>query len=191
MEKAENHEVVSVYRLDPEDQEALMLEQKECVLNWCTRDEWPMGVIHSYIYRKGSVWITAGAHRHRVSALRRNPKTSVVITSKGTSLEAGKSITIKGRSVIHESPELKAWFYPELAGALRSTPEEVAAFEAMLDSPLRIVIEVIPEKWITYDGAKMREHAQGTLDPARLSKPLESDSVRLQKEKQRRNLSHD
>ncbi|MFZ8973900.1 MAG: hypothetical protein ACO2ZD_07385, partial [Pseudomonadales bacterium] len=100
MEKAENHEAVSVYRLDPEDQEALLLEQKECVLNWCTQDEWPMGVIHSYIYRKGSIWITAGAHRHRVSALRRNPKSSVVITSKGTSLQAGKSITIKGRAVI-------------------------------------------------------------------------------------------
>ena len=51
MEKAENHEVVSVYRLAPADQEALLLEQQECVLNWCPRDEWPMGVIHSYIYR--------------------------------------------------------------------------------------------------------------------------------------------
>ncbi|MFZ8974460.1 MAG: hypothetical protein ACO2ZD_10235, partial [Pseudomonadales bacterium] len=90
---------------------------------------------------------------------------------------------------IHESPEIKAWFYPELANALRSTPEEVAAFESMLDSPLRIIIEVTPEKWITYDGAKMRDHAQGTLDPARLSKPLESDAVRLQRERQRRNLN--
>ena len=191
MNKAENHEVVSIYTLDDDVREAMLLEQKECVLNWCTQDEWPMGVIHSYIWRKGSIWITAAAHRHRVSALRRNPKSSVVITSKGTSLDAGKSITIKGRAKIHDDKELKAWFYPELASALRSTPEEVKAFEDMLDSPLRIVIEVVPEKWITYDGAKMRAHTLGTIDESQLAKPLEADTVRLAAEKERRGLSHD
>ena len=191
MNKAENHEVVSIYTLDDDVREAMLLEQKECVLNWCTKDEWPMGVIHSYIWRKGSIWITAAAHRHRVSALRRNPKSSVVITSKGTSLDAGKSITIKGRAKIHDDRDLKAWFYPELASALRSTPEEVKAFEDMLDSPLRIVIEVVPEKWITYDGAKMRAHTLGTIDESQLAKPLEADTVRLAAEKERRGLSHD
>jgi len=191
MNKAENHEVVSIYTLDDDVREAMLLEQKECVLNWCTQDEWPMGVIHSYIWRKGSIWITAAAHRHRVSALRRNPKSSVVITSKGTSLDAGKSITIKGRAKIHDDKDLKAWFYPELASALRSTPEEVKAFEDMLDSPLRIVIEVVPEKWITYDGAKMRAHTLGTIDESQLAKPLEADTVRLAAEKERRGLSHD
>ena len=191
MNKAENHEVVSIYTLDDDVREAMLLEQKECVLNWCTQDEWPMGVIHSYIWRKGSIWITAAAHRHRVSALRRNPKSSVVITTKGTSLDAGKSITIKGRAKIHDDKDLKAWFYPELASALRSTPEEVKAFEDMLDSPLRIVIEVVPEKWITYDGAKMRAHTLGTIDESQLAKPLEADTVRLAAEKERRGLSHD
>ena len=191
MNKAENHEVVSIYTLDDDVREAMLLEQKECVLNWCTQDEWPMGVIHSYIWRKGSIWITAAAHRHRVSALRRNPKSSVVITSKGTSLDAGKSITIKGRAKIHDDRDLKAWFYPELASALRSTPEEVKAFEDMLDSPLRIVIEVVPEKWITYDGAKMRAHTLGTIDESKLAKPLEADTVRLAAEKERRGLIHD
>ena len=191
MNKAENHEVVSIYTLDDDVREAMLLEQKECVLNWCTQDEWPMGVIHSYIWRKGSIWITAAAHRHRVSALRRNPKSSVVITSKGTSLDAGKSITIKGRAKIHDDKDLKAWFYPELASALRSTPEEVKAFEDMLDSPLRIVIEVVPEKWITYDGAKMRAHTLVTIDESKLAKPLEADTVRLAAEKERRGLSHD
>jgi len=189
--KAENHEVVSIYSLDDELREAILLEQKECVLNWCTQDEWPMGVIHSYIWRRGSIWITAAAHRHRVSALRRNPKTSVIITSKGTSFDAGKSITVKGRAKIHEDRDLKMWFYPELAGALRSTPDEVKAFEEMLDSPLRIVIEVVPEKWITYDGAKMRAHTLGTIDETQLAKPLEADTVRLEAEKKRRGLNND
>jgi hypothetical protein len=100
----------------------------------------------------------------------------------------GKSITIKGKCQIHDDKALKEWFYPEFAKAIRNTPEEADAFEEMLDSPLRVVLEITPEKWITYDGAKMREHTQGTLDPSRLAKPLESDSIRLEKEKMKRNL---
>ena len=64
-EDLQNYEQVSVYKLNPDDQEQLLLSQRECVFNWCTKDEWPMGVIMSYIWRNGSVWLTAGAHRHR------------------------------------------------------------------------------------------------------------------------------
>ena len=67
-------------------------------------------------------------------------------------------------------------------------PSEAEAFLDLLDSPLRIVLEIVPEKFITYDGAKMRLHAQGQLDPEELAEPLESDTVRLQREIQRRKL---
>lgn len=185
----ESYEQVSIYRLNPDHQEQLLLEQRECVFNWCTKDEWPMGVIMSYIWRKDRVWLTAGAHRHRISAVRRNPKVSVVMTSTGTSMGPGKAITIKGTCNIHEAREVKDWFYPDFARTLR--PDEAAAesFAKMLDSPLRIVLEVIPEKWITYDGAKMRAHTEGTLDESEMYEPLESDTKRLAAELQRRKLS--
>lgn len=187
-EEIDNYELVSVYRLNEEDQETLLLTQKECVFNWCTKDSWPMGVIMSYIWRDGRVWLTAGAHRHRISAVRRNPQVSVVVTSTGTPMGPGKTITIKGRCVIHEDRETKEWFYPDFALALRGEPEAAQQFEEFLDSPLRIVLEVIPEKWITYDGAKMRAHGEGKLDPSELAEPLESDTKRLQAELERRNL---
>ncbi|MYG13188.1 MAG: hypothetical protein F4171_10385, partial [Gammaproteobacteria bacterium] len=120
----------------------------------------------SYIWRKGRVWLTAGAHRHRISAVRRNPKVSVVITSTGTELGPSKTITIKGRCVVHEDRETKDWFYPDFARALRPEEDAAKAFEQMLDSPLRIVLEVIPEKYITYDGVKMWAHTEGSLDPS-------------------------
>jgi hypothetical protein len=44
---------------------------------------------------------------------------------------------------------------------------------------LRVVLEVVPEKLITYDGAKMAAHTAGTLDPSQLRAPLESDAVRM------------
>ena len=147
-----------------------------------------MGVIMSYIWRDGRVWLTAGAHRHRISAIRRNPQVSCVVTSTGTDMGPGKTITIKGKCVIHEGRETKEWFYPDFARTLY--PEETAAssFSQMLDSPLRIVIEVIPEKYITYDGAKMAAHTAGTLDDSELAEPLESDTVRLKREIERRGL---
>lgn len=185
-EDIDNYELVSVYRLNDDDQEALLLEQRECVFNWCTRDNWPMGVIMSYIWRNGRVWLTAGAHRHRISAVRRNPQVSVVVTSTGTSMGPGKTITIKGKCVIHEDRETKDWFYPDFARALRPEEAEAQRFQEFLDSPLRIVLEVVPEKWITYDGAKMRAHSEGKLDPSELAEPLESDTVRLRRELERR-----
>ena len=188
-EDIDNYEMVSVYRLNDDDQEALLLAQKECVFNWCTKDEWPMGVIMSYIWRDGRVWLTAGAHRHRISAVRRNPKVSIVITSTGTALGPSKTITIKGRCVIHEDRETKEWFYPDFALALRGEEKAAQDFVEFLDSPMRIVLEVIPEKWITYDGVKMRKHSTGELDESELAEPLERDTVRFQAELERRNLS--
>ncbi len=185
----DNYELVSVYRLNEADQEALLLAQKECVFNWCTKDNWPMGVIMSYIWRDGRIWLTAGAHRHRISAVRRNPQVSVVITSTGTALGPSKTITIKGKCIIHEDRETKEWFYPDFALALRGEPDAAQRFAEFLDSPLRIVLEVVPQKWITYDGVKMRAHSEGTLDPAELAEPLESDTVRLKAELERRKLS--
>lgn len=188
MSKPENYEMVSIYNLNPDDQEKLLQEQRECVFNWCTKDEWPMGVIMSFIWSRERIWMTAGAHRHRIAAIRRNPKCSVVVTSTGTSMGPGKTVTIKGKCVIHEDEETKSWFYPEFSRKLY--PEEGAAkpFEELLNSPLRIVLEVIPEKYITYDGEKMFLHTAGNLPESELGEPSESDTVRLQREIRRRNL---
>ncbi len=188
-EDLENYEMVSIYRLNPEDQERLLSTQRECVFNWCTRDEWPMGVIMSMLWHDGRVWLTAGGHRHRISAVRRNPKVSVVVTSTGTDLGPSKTVTIKGRCVIHEDAETKAWFYPKFALHLRREQAAADAFAEMLDSPMRVVLEVIPEKYITYDGVKMRQHTEGTLDESELAEPLEVDTVRFAAEAKRRGLT--
>ena len=185
----DNYELVSIYHLNKDDQEQLLMAQKECVFNWCTKDSWPMGVIMSYIWRDGRIWLTAGAHRHRISAARRNSKVSIVITSTGTDMGPGKTITLKGNCFVHEVRKTKAWFYPDFARALRGEAEAAEKFETFLDSPLRVVLEVVPEKWITYDGAKMRAHGEGTLDLSELAEPLESDTARLRAELARRKLT--
>ncbi len=184
----ENYEAVSIYTLDDEDREKLLRGNAECSFNWSTRDGWPLGVIMSYIWHDGRVWLTAGAHRHRISAVRRDPRVSIVITSTGTKLGPGRSITIKGRCVIHEDQETKDWFYPAFSLRLQRDEKAAKEFAEFLDSPMRVVLEVIPEKWITYDGVKMALDTAGKLPEERKGPLLESDTLRFEQERKRRGL---
>ena len=184
----ENYEKVSIYPVDHDVREKLLSTQIECVFNWATRDGWPMGVIMSCMWKDGRMWLTSGAQRHRISAIRRDPRCSVVVTSTGTALGPGKTVTIKGRCVLHEDRETKDWFYPAFAAHLSPDTAGAEVFRKRLDSPLRVILEVIPEKYITYDGLKMFQHTQGTLDESQLGEPKESDTTRLARELERRGL---
>ncbi len=183
-----NHEVVSIYPLDPEQIEDLCTKASECVLNWSTQDSWPVGVMHSFVWKNGRFWITAGAHRHRIAAIRRNPKVSVVLSSASTGRGPGQTLTVKGRAVLHEDQATKDWFYPALAYKGLDGPA-AEDFVKRLDSPLRVIIEVVPEKWITFDGQKMALDTAGTLTNEQKGPMLESDRIRLVRELDRRGIS--
>jgi general stress protein 26 len=190
-EPIHDYEKVSIYPLDPDVQEELLSTQRECVFNWSTRDGWPMGVIMSCLWRDGRMWLTAGANRHRIAAVRRNPKCSLGVTSTGTALGPGKTVTIKGRVTVREDRETKDWFYPAFAAHLNPDPDQAEAFRQMLDSPMRVVLEIEPVKFITYDGVKMFRHAAGQLPPEALGEPKEADTLRFERELARRGLSGD
>jgi general stress protein 26 len=147
------YEDLTAYRLDEADEAALLAQQDECTFIWATKDGWPVGVIMAYVWRDGRFWLTAAAHRARVHAVRRDPRVSVCVTSKGTSL---KTVTYKGACTIHDDAETKAWFYPALARHLIPGDERFAKhFERFLDSPERVILEVEPTQRIDYDGVKM------------------------------------
>ena len=152
----ENYEDVTAYDLDPADEERLLLAHNECTFIWANREGWPVGVIMSYVWREGRFWLTASSQRARISAVRRDPRVCIVVTSTGSPLPRDKAITWKGTCTVHEDDETKAWFYPELAAALMPGREDQqASFVDFLDSPRRVVLEVEPTQRIGYDGAKM------------------------------------
>jgi len=92
--------------------------------------------------------------------------------------------TTKGRAIIHEdNQELKDWFYHALA---RGNAE----FQEMLYSPLRVILEIVPEKWIAYDGAKSREHHAGTIDERELDPMLSSDTTRMKDYREERSCNN-
>lgn len=152
----ENYEDVTQYDLDQSDEEALLLAHNECTFIWSNKEGWPVGVIMSYIWRDGKFWLTASEQRARISAIRRDPRVCVVVTSTGSPLPKNKAITWKGTCKVHNDAETKAWFYPEFSAALnRGNEERAKQFVSFLDSPRRVIIEVEPTQRIGYDGAKM------------------------------------
>ena len=115
-----------------------------------------MGVVMNYLARDGRFWLTATEGRPRIAAVRRDPRVSIAITSKGSGIAVSKSLTYKGTCLVHEDDETKAWFYPAFAARLRpDDPAKAASFAAHLDSPGRVVLEVVPEGRIGFDSAKM------------------------------------
>jgi len=123
-----NYEDVTKYTLDAEDEAQLMSAQNECTFMWSTKDGWPV---------------------------RRDPRVCIAVTSTGSSMGPGKTVTYKGICTVHDDAETKAWFYPALAEAFTDDPQRRENWVRFLDSPRRVILEVDPGKRIAYDGAKM------------------------------------
>jgi nitroimidazol reductase NimA-like FMN-containing flavoprotein (pyridoxamine 5'-phosphate oxidase superfamily) len=157
-EQRASYDDVSIYDLSPEREQELLEKQVECVFMWSNRDGHPIGVVMNYIYHDGRIWLTATSQRARIRAIRRDPRVSVTISSMGTDMGAGKTVTYKGSVRIHDDQATKDWFYPKLAELLNGYPAtSVEAAIEMLDTPLRVILELVPEKAIRFDGDKVAE----------------------------------
>jgi Pyridoxamine 5'-phosphate oxidase len=153
---AEDFEDVSVFVLSSERELTLLDKQTECVFMWTNSDGDAVGVIMNFVYHDGNFWLTGSGQRKRFAALARRPRAAVAMTSRGTDIGVSQSVTYKGSVVLHEDDETKAWFYPALAARVRPhSAEQQAAFAKFLDSPRRIVIELIPEGRIGFDAENM------------------------------------
>ena len=188
---AHDHEIVSIYGHSEAQKAELMQRAPECVLMWGTSDGWPVGVVHSFVWHDGKVWITFAAHRHRASAIRRDNRISVTVsgaTSSDPECPRG-AVTIKGRAIFHDDDETKEWFYRALARKVSpDNKDDEDAFYDLLDSPLRTIISVVPEKWIAFDAEKSQKDRMGLLSDEEKTPPLGSDTERMNKERERRGL---
>ena len=149
-------EEVSQYSLDEETREELFRQQRVCSVTWTTRDGWPVGVAHRYIWERGRVWVTTSSQRHRVSALRERPRSCVIISGDGTELGPDRTLTLKTLCTVHEDRETLDWFYEAFSRALHPANEGAQrAMISMFDTPRRVVLELEPVKSISYDGMKL------------------------------------
>jgi len=165
-----NYDDVRQYRLDPEREQELVNSAGECVFCWANKAGHPIGVITAYVPVDGKIWMTATRERVRIKAIARDGRSSVVITSKGTAMGGGKTVTYKGHTVIHDDPETKLWMYRLLARGMAGAQDDgneftrgldAEMFVRFLDTPERVVLEFTSEMSIPFDGDKM---AQGTAE---------------------------
>jgi hypothetical protein len=66
-------------------------------------------------------------------------------------------------ATVHDGAETKAWFFPALAERQRRGDDAAARAEFLrrLDTPGRVVIELAPVRWITYDGNRLEAALRG------------------------------
>ncbi len=165
-EQSTNYDDVKQYRLDPAREEELVKTAGECTFIWANKAGHPLGVTTAYVAIDGKIWMTATRERVRIKAIARDPRSSIVITSTGTPMGGGKTVTYKGRTIIHDEIETKRWFYQILAAGMKQATEhdpdnkftaglDPDMFVRFLDTPERVVLEFTSEMSIPFDGDKM------------------------------------
>jgi Pyridoxamine 5'-phosphate oxidase len=155
-----NFEEVAHYPLDEAQLATLHTAQAECTFIWCRKDGWPTGVIMNYVARDGRFWLTSSSQRPRIAAIHRDNRVSLVVSSFGTNLGM-QAVTYRGRCLIRDDAETKAWFYPALAARLQpGSKEGQEAFVRLLDTPRRVILEFVPENTLGFDGNRLLSEAQ-------------------------------
>lgn len=149
-------EDVSVFTLAGERELELVTKQNECTFIWRNSDGDPVGVIMNFVWYDDRFWLTATRRRKRMTAIERDPRVAIAISSRGTNISNSLSLTYKGTAVLHDDRATKDRFYAALAAAVRpGAPDQQAAFIEHLDSPGRAVIEIIPTTRIGFDSKAM------------------------------------
>ena len=109
-EHPENYEDVTVYGLDDDVEAEMLAAQNECTFIWSNKEGWPVGVIMSYVHVDGKFWLTASSQRARISAVQRDPRVCIVVTSTGSKMVRNKTVTYKGICTVHDDRAIKEWF---------------------------------------------------------------------------------
>jgi general stress protein 26 len=155
-EYVDSYEDVSMYALDTSREQALLDAQTECCFMWSTSAGDPVGVIMNYVAKDGRFWLTCTRRRKRVPAIEARPRVAIAISSRGTDIGVSQTVTYKGNATVHEDDATKAWFYAALAAKVRpDSADQQAAFVHHLETPGRVVIEIVPDARIGFDAEKM------------------------------------
>lgn len=126
-------------------------------MTWTNDDGWPVGVVHSYVWHDGAIWVTAFRDKPRVAALAACPRAAVVVSSKGTDLGAEKMASARVVATVHDDEATASWFYPAF---VERTAGDARVRDLMLRALAkqdRVVIELRPVSWTTFDGELLRQ----------------------------------
>jgi len=139
----ESLEDASGFVLTEQQRQRLLAGQIECTFCWTNRDGHPIGITQAFVYMDGVFWMLSEQSRARVRAVRRDPRTSLVVSAFGKS----KSLSYKGTTEVVEDRDTVMWVLREIVR--RYDPEDEQAQEAhaaAADSPGRVALKFTPLK---------------------------------------------
>jgi general stress protein 26 len=144
----------SGFALSRQRQELLLAGELECTFCWTNADGHPIGITQAFVYADGVFWMVSEASRARVRAVRRDPRTAVVVAATGRS----KTMSFKGHTEVLEDRATILRTLREIARRYDPDDEQAqAAHVAAADSPGRVVLRFVPEKVTNaFDGGLAR-----------------------------------
>jgi general stress protein 26 len=166
-----NHDDMRPFVLDSDAERQLLDEQSDLTFCWLTRDGSPMSVVMSFVHHDGRFWVTGARQRKRFAAVVRDPRVALTVSGMSTTLGHNVTVSYKATAIIHEDRATKDWFYPALTRRLHAPKGEeyMGDFLRMLDSPSRVILELVTGARVGYDGRKMQASMQHSRDEGYLA----------------------
>lgn len=164
--KLEQLRVATDYPLENDEFELLFRENAYCEMAHVNKRGYPVVTPMFYVIKNDHLMMSSiKKYRHKVHHLENNPKMTVSIHNDGTNVRHQKAILIMGQAKIHDDDammrEIHWMIIDKYFFELTTDEEREAAFKAV-HTPLRCIIEVVPEKIMTWDLGKMLEaHDEG------------------------------
>ena len=149
------------YPMEREEFELLYRESAYCNMGHVNKRGYPVVTPMFYVIKNDNIMMsTIKNYRLKVGCLTENPKMSVAIHNDGTNVRHQKAILVMGQAKIHDDDafmrEIHWMIIDKYFFELETDEQRQVAFEAV-HTPLRCIIEVVPEKIFTWDLGKMLE----------------------------------
>lgn len=157
---ANDIEALAKARMTTADQAALFEAQTECVLSF-NQDGLPTAVVMSYqVDEQGHFWCATVEGRRQVRGVDSDPRVALVVSSTGSDLPGRRMVALRGEATVHRDREVVMDRVRRLAPRL--APGDPEAFVRLLDSPGRVVIEVVPTRvTASHDSTRLAGDGRG------------------------------
>jgi general stress protein 26 len=149
------------YPMEHEEFELLYRNNAYCNMAHLNKRGYPVVTPMFYVIQNDNIMMsTIKNYRLKVGCLTENPKMSVAIHNDGTNVRHQKAILVMGQAKIQDDDafmrEIHWMIIDKYFFELETDEQRQTAFEAV-HTPLRCIIEVVPEKIFTWDLGKMLE----------------------------------
>jgi general stress protein 26 len=150
------------FRLTAAEREELLAAQDECTVTWTNEEGWPVGVVQTYVWHDGAFWVTSFRDKPRVARLQADPRAAVIVSSKGTPVGSERMVSARASATVHDDAASKDWFYPAFAARVVDDETALPSFVKILGRQDRVIIELRPLSWTTFDGMLLRRGGRST-----------------------------